>query len=856
MGKIFSPDIDLIKRVSLPPDDEGGFEYKFFDTLVMEANNFLNHDKSLPVELIESLSKSLPESIHLLDLNLLIEFISLIITRPSLTSHRFINFVIESTKPRLNDIYELLSDPKKISLRDKIAVTNILYTHAFPYGREERSFSNIKSECRKSLTSYESKEDSYFMKRFISHRLDPKDFFSFEDKKQIIKLNWDYLIDPDGGGFNSVLGPAFGIWSERDLDGITVESFGENMIDSLWPYLKDLHPGYLYWCQQQVLKNHYHEPSLSNKPFLPETRSNEKFCYSSLSDRYGVVFSGDLGMIDRFFEKNNPEKVLRLEDLFVMEGYTHSQMDESSYKDLLESYRVLISLSFRAGIENDFGFDLSSLSLREQLQFLRYISDKDKSSIDRLRAFVSDGVLESQSAEINSRDRLNRIRSFFSLENDPDFGDVIISIGEGFNSRDASIIYNQYADLVRVTQEAVNKLMALFPDVSMTDDVLNNVAQNLLSRSTDFLRGFDSKLHYWQDGNSSHGKMSLDDSMIRKLKKYKADILLTISFYNELKKNPDRKNITFEQLNGVEFQEITMRDYVDDGVLGSLITDERFVSLVKRLLGSDWKSLLRIKVPEGKKDRSLVVNNTELDGRVDEIMQILEIYEENYSHLKDLQKKIVVGFIECLYERSSGTSLFVTRQVGEVLAFCRMVENYDDTGANYFGSMNVAKAFRGNKIGGSFMDAVLKDRRKGAKIDADCVPTEAVSSLYVEKYDFIMTKMLPGYSGNDMLVEIKRRAKNSQSRWRSGVDFSDTKSVSDSCQKIIVEARSRNNEFDYDEGSFVLMFNNPPLPSELEIMREIMNDNGYLCTRYFVGKPETGRGRGRTYAAFERFSLE
>ncbi|MFA6995353.1 MAG: hypothetical protein WC249_02995 [Patescibacteria group bacterium] len=180
-------------------------------------------------------------------------------------------------------------------------------------------------------------------------------------------------------------------------------------------------------------------------------------CYSKLSQEIGVIYNGH-GEVDSYFNINNGQR-LTLSDILKKEGFIENKADSENYKNQRDIYKTLIDLSFRNKIEQEFAVELSDFSVREQLQFINFISAKNVSEVNKVKDFILGGQTPV--------DKNNRFLSFLSLETDSDIGNKILEINEFLASQPeaSNKLFAKHAELINQVNQSADGLVELYGDV-------------------------------------------------------------------------------------------------------------------------------------------------------------------------------------------------------------------------------------------------------------------------------------------------------------------------------------------------------------------------------------------------------
>ncbi|OGF21971.1 hypothetical protein A2Y83_01565 [Candidatus Falkowbacteria bacterium RBG_13_39_14] len=234
--------------------------------------------------------------------------------------------------------------------------------------------------------------------------------------------------------------------------------------------MQEDNPDVRYYCQVKEdgdLLDRYNDKNMEdNYSIEPSAGSRDNSAYAKLSDKYAVIYGMD-GEIDSFFEirqgvkggnagkkltltlpqntgqvssKGSEPGRLNLIEILERKGFSREKLERHKYLSMLGNYKALIELPFRAKIEDEFGISLSDYSVREQLQFVNFLSSRTVEEVEKVKGFLN-------KAE-NGNGKINRIKSFLSLEMDRDNGQRILEIGEKTDKKDAELVFAKIVELL------------------------------------------------------------------------------------------------------------------------------------------------------------------------------------------------------------------------------------------------------------------------------------------------------------------------------------------------------------------------------------------------------------------------
>ncbi len=162
----------------------------------------------------------------------------------------------------------------------------------------------------------------------------------------------------------------------------------------------------------------------------------------------------------------------------------------------LVNFKLLSALPIRQKINHEFDIDLAALNLRTQYQLLDYIKNKSEHEILGLKKYLGLGDEKSTS-------RINRLKSFLSVEFDMRAGDKLLSISAKLPPEQAEKIINIYTAILDTTFRLSSSiarskhLKNSSLDGRTKDNINNNLSDALMRRATDIL----TTAHLLTDGN-------------------------------------------------------------------------------------------------------------------------------------------------------------------------------------------------------------------------------------------------------------------------------------------------------------------------------------------------------------------
>ena len=146
-------------------------------------------------------------------------------------------------------------------------------------------------------------------------------------------------------------------------------------------------------------------------------------------------------------EKQHIPKQLTMDDILAREGFQKDQMDAEVYKKLVTTYKTLIELPIRDKIETDFSVSLADFTVREQVQFVNFLSSKTIEEVEEIKRFVQEYGQES-------------IKVFLSLESDSNSGEIILELARRLPkevTKKIFVKYNEVSSLLYENEKELNE---------------------------------------------------------------------------------------------------------------------------------------------------------------------------------------------------------------------------------------------------------------------------------------------------------------------------------------------------------------------------------------------------------------
>lgn len=501
-----------------------------------------------------------------------------------------------------------------------------------------------------------------------------------------------------------------------------------------------------------------------------------------------------------FFNQKLDAKKLMLERKNKNEK--ESGAEQQNFKD----YNYLIRKNIREKIENEFSLKLSTLTFREQFYFLQLIKNKKESEIEPVKEFVK-------------KYKIAGIKTFLSLEHGgQEMGDKILSIGENLKQPHADLIFTKYAELVDLSNKTQEDLKDHLTkeNINISKEELKILSEEVLKKAANFLVEFSEKLKSPRPPKPETGIDDMD-LILNHLADYKSELILNASLFKSLSKD---RHISPEDLKGINYGEETAGELTGGA-------------------GSSVKKIYEI-FKKHSEDGSMTVSAEDLHGlppeKASEIWQMFKFYKENWKDYPALGNNLLEGFASRLAKGEEGTKLYKYKQDKNILAFLRI----DDlgNGKKYFGSFNALPNLKGFAIGTALLEKVLEKEGKNSTIEAVCAPKEHISSVYVDRFGFVINGVHIDYNDTgEPILKIKREENTRHY-------YSDYNK-----EEITREHKLNFSGNKYKEGEkFIVLKFKKNSPELISVIDKLTNNGEYIISKYLF----EGDGDEEVYCAFEK----
>ncbi len=286
------------------------------------------------------------------------------------------------------------------------------------------------------------------------------------------------------------------------------------------------------------------------------TNSEDYFAYSSISKNLAVAYDYR-GQVDFFITYGDQQKQVTLFEILRQNGFDHSSLTQEEYNTILCNYKALIEIPFREKIEKEFEIKINQLSVREQLQFITFLSSKNLEEMEIIKKAIN--VLE------NEKTKNVYLKAFLSLEFDKNNGDKLIMIGNSLEQKNAKKVFTKIAELTDLAQEKNKELAEIIFKDNTQKELPTNLPTELLRKAHAIILQFSAELEI--DNQASEEKIQ---KLLADLEKSRIDIEIIAALLVATKKELATQNIS--EIKGVELEVVDGKKLAENEPLAEKLT--------------------------------------------------------------------------------------------------------------------------------------------------------------------------------------------------------------------------------------------------------------------------------------------
>lgn len=346
---------------------------------------------------------------------------------------------------------------------------------------------DLTDDQRINLANIYDSSDNHLIRAKIEQILatpEPGEY-PVDRKRAILAGVWFRIIND--GTFENMFGYDARTAEAENWDKNNFNDWDDNKLTHIINLLYNKHPEYFDLLENRDKKYRFHEQDLAdNYDLTPPSDYKEKYpervfgdnYYSHLDGHFGIAYNPD-GSVGYFFEleenkSNNKIKPqqLTLDEVLKREGLPRELFSSAGYETMLKIYNLLIETPMRHKIENEFNIKLKEFSIREQIQFINFLSTKSSEEIERVKLFTE-------------KYRGVGIKTFLAMEHGDDKGEIILAVSE---SEYGGEVIGAFNELIQKGQEetamAIEELKKLNPEITVDE---NKILSMMVARGKDLL---------------------------------------------------------------------------------------------------------------------------------------------------------------------------------------------------------------------------------------------------------------------------------------------------------------------------------------------------------------------------------
>lgn len=202
----------------------------------------------------------------------------------------------------------------------------------------------------------------------------------------------------------------------------------------------------------------------------------------------------------------------------------------------LQEFINLIGTDYRDFLEEEFGVDLSKLSIPEQFYFLELIQKRTNETIKLVKKF-------------SEKFKEKGLRTFFSMEHGgKEMGDKILTLGEKLPKESAEKLFSKYGEIIDEVENIAEYLSKSIGEKA-TPEILESAQNHLLIKGRDLLSSYAKNADTCKDEECE----DLGRELESKLANIKSSLLL---FASACKSLSEQKLLSIEDLANTDLDVI------------------------------------------------------------------------------------------------------------------------------------------------------------------------------------------------------------------------------------------------------------------------------------------------------------
>ncbi|MDD5396999.1 MAG: hypothetical protein PHW24_02985 [Candidatus Moranbacteria bacterium] len=363
---------------------------------------------------------------------------------------------------------------------------------------------------------------------------------------------------------------------------------------------------------------------------------------------------------------------------------------------------IFLNKELRMGFKNDLGIDFDILdNPRQRYKSYLYVTEFLKrvrvDEIDYYKKFFSEGGRD---------EKINRLKTFFSLETFKDDGDKIINIGN--KESGSPVVFKKICEIIDITEKEVSDLSYAFIQKEKSVDVAG-IRLELLRKSHEIIKKFSDEL------SGEQVDQEKIDTLLNDLDRSKTEIIFLASAIHSFKSRGEK--IDLEMVRELDF---SVKDF-----------------------------------------------GHEFDFNEEEMVKQEMLYNAERNYRGDPLKNAALSGLKSGLNDPENNKFYILRFQGKVVSFLRFQKTGGDE--LYWGSFNTDTEVLGLGMGNELMNRALSFENERHVLIAAVSPRILVGTNYVEKNNHVIDGYVKNYheSGEPLFMIRANKKKNPAYQYRN-----------------------------------------------------------------------------------------
>lgn len=261
----------------------------------------------------------------------------------------------------------------------------------------------------------------------------------------------------------------------------------------------------------------------------------ENFIMPILIKDWEQIFSG----FEKEFTKIKDDSTKNLQEVefFEYSDFINQFKSVASEKTNSQEFGLLLQHFYRPQmrkyIEDKIGINFRDIPFRYQIYFLKFLSEKTKDDLD--------GVIDFLNKDIGgaSDDKINKIKTFLSLEVDDKMGDTILDISKQLDNKGfESLLFSTYAQIIDGLDKKIDSIENDYNNI-FKDKEFNRILfrKQLLGGAKDLLLNIDEVLHDKNNKQNNKKILELLNNFLVELETQSKNVVYFQEIINEIFEN-------------------------------------------------------------------------------------------------------------------------------------------------------------------------------------------------------------------------------------------------------------------------------------------------------------------------------